>query len=210
MSGTPALGPDRPSPAPEARPAPRPRFLPTVVVSLAILVVVLGGFVVAWALGGRAASRVDVAGLVRVRPADGWALASRGTLHGPWETGGGTVGEVRFARLTRGSASLDVSVVAGFEGTPQDLARWYASEVLSRQLTQLVVSDVRAADAIATDGLAIRFAYLGIDDGAIEGYVSVVVSLRGTGVVFDAWADQGSLAPSLDAVVEMMARAEVA
>jgi hypothetical protein len=178
-------------------------------VFLTIVVVVLGGFVVAAALAGPAGPPLDVAGVVRVRPVSGWEVASRGTLQGTWETAGGTVSDVPFARLTRGSASLDLAVVPGFAGTPEDLARWYASEVLSQQLTQLSISDVRSTDATAA-GAAIRFAYLGVHGTAIEGDVVVVVSARGTGVIFDAWAAQGALASSLDDVTRMIREAEVA
>jgi hypothetical protein len=38
----------------------------------------------------------------------------------------------------------------------------------------------------------------------------VVVSSRGTGVIFDAWAAQGALASSLDDVARMIREAEVA
>jgi hypothetical protein len=179
-------------------------------VFVVIVVVVLGGFVVAAALAGPAGPPVDVAGLVRVRPAAGWELAQRGTLEGTWETAGGTVSDVPFARLTRGSASLDLAVVQGFAGTPEDLARWYASEVLSDQLSQLSISDVRSTDATATGAPAIRFAYLGVNGTAIEGDVVVLVSARGTGVVFDAWAAQGALASSLDDVAAMIHDAEIA
>jgi hypothetical protein len=205
-----AVAPDRPDLAPAARPGPRRRFLPAALVLVAILVVVLGGFVVAAALSGPAGPPVDVAGLVRVQPAAGWELASRGTLQGTWQTSGGTVSDVPFARLTRGSASLDLAVVTGYGGTPEDLARWYASEVLSQQLTQLSISDVRSTDATTAGGAAIRFAYLGVHGSAIEGDVVVVVSSRGTGVIFDAWAAQGALASSLDDVTRMIREAEVA
>jgi hypothetical protein len=202
--------PGRPDLAPPVRPRPRRRFLPTVVVFLTIVVVVLGGFVVAAALVGPAGPPVDVAGVVRVRPVPGWELASRGTLQGTWETAGGTVSDVPFVRLTRGSASLDLAVVPGYGGTPEDLARWYASEVLSQQLTQLSISDVRSTDATASGAATIRFAYLGVHGTAIEGDVVVVVSPRGTGVIFDAWAAQGALASSLDDVARMIREAEVA
>lgn len=201
--------PDRPDLAALRRGGPRRRFLPSVAVFVTIVFVVLGGFVVAAALAGPGGPPVDVAGLVRVRPVSGWELASRGTFTGSWGTPGGHVSDVPFARLTRGSASLDVAAVSGYGGSPEDLARWYASEVLSRQLTQLSISDVRSVDAAAPGASGIRFAYLGVHGTAIEGDVVVIVTAGRTGVIFDAWAAQGSLAASLDDVAAMIDAAEI-
>ncbi len=207
--GTSRALPDRPDLATRRTRAPRRRLLPTVAVFVAIVFVVLGGFVVAAALAGPSGPPVDVAGLVRVRPATGWELASRGTFTGSWDTPGGQVADVPFARLTRGSATLDVAAIPGFGGTPEDLARWYASEVLSRQLTQLSISDVRSTEVTVPGASGIRFAYLGVHGTAIEGDVVVIVTGRGTGVIFDAWGAQGALASSLDDVVAMIEAAEI-
>jgi hypothetical protein len=205
----PAETPARPDLAPAGRRRHPRRFLPAFAVLATILVVVLGGFVVAAALSGPAGTPVDVVSSVRIHPAPGWELGDRGTLTGEWDTPGGLIADVPFARLTQGSASLDVAVVRGFDGSAEDLARWYASEVLSRQLTQLSVSSVRPEEVAATGASAIRFAYLGVHGTAIEGDVIVIVSAAGTGVIFDAWAAQGSLAGSLDDVTRMIDAAEV-
>jgi hypothetical protein len=201
--------PARPDLARADRSGPRRRFLPAFAVLATILVVVLGGFVVAAALSGPAGTPVDVASLVRIRPASGWELADGGTLTGSWDTPAGRITDVPYVRLTQGSASLDVAVVRGFGGSPQDLARWYASEVLSRQLTQLSVSPARPEEVAFPGASAIGFAYLGVNGTAIEGDVVVVVSAAGTGVIFDAWAAQGSLAGSLDDVASMIDAAEI-
>jgi hypothetical protein len=204
-----SAAPARPDLARVGRSGPRHRFLSAFAVLATIVVVVLGGFVVAAALSGPAGMPVDVASLVRVHPASGWELADGGTLTGSWDTPTGRITDVPYVRLTQGSASLDVAVVRGFGGSPQDLARWYASEVLSRQLTQLSVSPARPEEVAFPGASAIRFAYLGVNGTAIEGDVVVVVSAAGTGVIFDAWAAQGSLAGSLDDVASMLDAAEI-
>jgi hypothetical protein len=202
-----AIVPGRPDLAP-GRNAGRRRLLPTLVVLAAIVVVVLGGFVVAAALAGPAGPPIDVAGLARVRPEPGWELAARGRLAGSWATSGGTIDAPPYARLTRGSANLDVVVVPGFVGPAEELARWYATEVLRRQLSHLSISGVRETSVDRPGAVGIRFAYLGVHRTAIEGDVAVFVTGT-TGVIFDAWAAQGALADARGDVAAMIEDAEV-
>jgi hypothetical protein len=193
--------PPRPDAAAGAAPGRRRRWLPALSVLVAIVVVVLGGFVTAAALSEPAGPAVGVAGVVRVRPPSGWELARRGVVEG-----------APFARLTRGTGNLDVVAVTPYEGTAQSLASEYADRVLSGQLSQLSVSRTLDDVLVASGATGVRFAYVGVggDSGVpIEGEVTALVSTSGTGAVFDAWAPEGLLTYSLGDLETMIDRAEI-
>jgi hypothetical protein len=150
-----------------------------------MLVVVLGGYVVAAALAEPAGPAVVVGGAVAVRPLSGWELAARGTLGGN-----------PFVRLTRGSGSLDIVAQVPYTGTAESLATVYVSEVLSQQLNQLSVSRQPERIRLPSGLEAVRFGYVGVvaETGAsVEGEVTAVVTPGAHGIVFDGWGPEGLL-----------------
>jgi len=188
------------APAPGSIPR---RWLPTLVVFGAMLVTVLGGYVVAGATSTEPAGPVEVGGVVLVRPAAGWALAGRFAS-----------GDVPGARLTRGSGNLDV-LAAPFDGDAGDLANLYVEEGLRAQADAGRLSTSPSLESvIVASGLgASRFSYVGVFErgGApVEGEVTVLVSPGGSGVIFDGWAPEGQLEFALDDIHTMEEEAEVA
>jgi hypothetical protein len=173
-------------------------------------VTVLGGFVVAGTLPEPELQAVGLGGVVTVHPLPGWEVVHRERINLPSPSGGSLAGE--FAQLTRGSGALDVVALPGVGGDALELADLYASEVLSRQLERLSVSD-RAEQILLRNGLqAVRFGYIGSEPRSgspIEGSVTVVVSPSGNGVVFDGWAFQGQLELILDELASMTDSAEI-
>lgn len=168
----------------------------------AILAVVLGGYIAAAALSETAGQPVGIRGVVSIRPLSGWIFAEKGT-----EFGGGP-----FVQLTRGSGNLLVTVREPYRGDPDTLAQMYRDSVLAEQLSQLSVS--RSLEAVRfRSGLSgVRFAYVGViaETGtSVEGEVTVVVTLSGHGVVFNAWSPAGLLSFVRSDVRAMVIQAEV-
>jgi hypothetical protein len=162
----------------------RRRFASAAIVVGVIAVTVFGGYVVAAALSEPIGRPLNVGGIVHVPALSGWELAGRYTAGG-----------IPAGRLTRGSGNLDV-LAAGWNGSPEDLARAYASRVLQPGAVRLSMSQglrpVRVADGLA----GVRFSYVGVFDRGgtpIEGEVTAAVSASGAGVLFDAWSPEGLL-----------------
>jgi hypothetical protein len=154
-------------------------------VVVVILVVVLGGYVVAGALSEPAGRPVGIPGVVSVRPLSGWAFAGATRVEG-----GASV------QLTRGSGNLLVTVLDPFGGGPDALARSYADSVLSGRLSQLSVSRNLEIVRLPSGLSGVRFAYVGViaDTGtSVEGEVTAFVTPSAHGIVFDAWAPAGLL-----------------
>jgi hypothetical protein len=192
--------PMRPDLLPGRRRASRGGWGAAVVVGV-ILVVVLGGYVVAGALSEPAGAPVDVAGLVRIQPLSGWA-----------ESGTGTTAGVPFAQITRGSGNLRIAALAGRGGSAERLATDYARIVLSRELSQLSVSKELEHVTLRSGLPGVRFAYVGVvaDTGtSVEGEVTTVVSAAGNGAVFDGWTPAGLLSFVRTDIDTMIDRAEV-
>lgn len=171
----------------------------TLVVLGVIVTVVLGGYVTGAALSEPSGSTVDVAGIVRVRPLSGWALADRGTVAGR-----------PFVHLTRGNGNLVVVAFGGPIEDVQTLAQGYA-DLRSARLSQLSVSQPRTIRL--GSGLAgVRFGYVAVvarTGTSIEGEVTVVVTPSGDGVVFDAWAPSGVLSFVSSDIGSMIEHAQV-
>ena len=166
-----------------------------------IIVVVLGGYVVAAALSEPVGESVDVAGVVRVQPLRGWALARRGTIAG-----------VPLAQVTRGSGNLRIAAISGRGGSAERLANDYQRLVLSRELSQLSVSKQLNAVTLRSGLRGLRFAYVGVVAGtgaSVEGEVIAVVAPSGNAVVFDGWAPAGLLPFVRSDIDAMVANAEV-
>lgn len=161
--------------------------------------IVLGGYVTAAALSEPTGPAVGVAGIVRVRPLSGWAVAGRGSVAGR-----------PFVHLTRGSGNLVVVALADLREDVVTLAQGYVDQ-LSGRLSQLSVSQPRTVRL--RSGLAgVRFGYVGVvaETGtSVEGEATVVVGASGDGVVFDGWAPAGVLPFVRSDIGSMIERAEV-
>ena len=180
----PPVAPTRPDMTASARSPSRGGWA-TAAVVVAILVVVLGGYVVAGALSEPAGRPVGIPGVVSIRPLSGWAFAGTTRFEG-----GASV------QLTRGSGNLLVTVLDPYAGGPDVLARSYADSVLSGRLSQLSVSRNLEIVRLPSGLSGVRFAYVGViaDTGtSVEGEVTVFVTPSGHGIVFDAWAPAGLL-----------------
>ena len=209
MQGSPPAAtapPTRPDLSPGARRPSRGGWATLAVLGV-IMTVVLGGYFTAAALSEPTGSAVEVAGIVRVRPLSGWAVADRGSLAGR-----------PFVHLTRGSGNLVVVAFGGLGGDVISLARGYA-DLLSGELSQLSVSQPRTvrldsgSGSSSGSGLAgVRFGYVGVVAGtgtSIEGEVTAVLAPSGDGVVFEGWAPAGVLSFVLSDIESMIERAEV-
>jgi hypothetical protein len=195
-----ADAPARPDVAADARRMSRGGW-GTVAVVAAILVVVLGGYVVAAALSQPVGRPVGIQGVVSIRPLSGWIFAGGGTA----------LDEGPSVQLTRGSGNLLVTVRDPYRGDPARLAEVYRGSVLS-ELSQLAVSRNLESVRLPTGVVGVRFAYVGViaDTGtSVEGEVTVVVTSSGHGIVFNAWAPAGLLSFVRSDVRTMVSEAEV-
>ncbi len=174
------------------------RWGPAAAVLAVLLVMVLGGHILAGALSEPSGTPVTIAGVLRVSPLSGWQLARR-------------FGDPPGAQLTRGDGNM-VFLAIPFPGTAEDLARRYVSQTLSPDSNQLSVSQRFASVNLASGLTGVRIAYVGSfgrAQVAIEGEVTAVVSASGIGVVFDGWAPSGLLRFVSDDVHAMIDDAEV-
>jgi hypothetical protein len=190
-----ATAPSRPDTAPDAR-LPSRGIGGTLAVLGVILLVVLGGYVVAAALSEPAGPPVGIPGVVSIRPLSGWVVA-------------GSSSADQAVRVTRGSGNLDTTVFPPDFADVQRLADRYV-EVLSGQLSQLSVSKQLSAVRLSSGLRGVRFGYIGVVAGtgtSIEGEVTVVVA-SGHGVVFDGWAPAGLLSFVRSDIETMIDQAE--
>jgi hypothetical protein len=162
-----------------------------------ILVVVLGGYVVAAALSEPAGPPVGIAGVVSIRPLSGWIVAD-------------TTNGVQAVNVTRGSGNLDTTVFLSGSADVRQLADHYI-ETLSARFSQLSVSKQFSAVRLSSGLRGVRFGYIGVAAGtgtSIEGEVTVVTT-SGHGVVFDGWAPAGLLSFVRSDIDTMIDQAEV-
>lgn len=167
-----------------------------------ILVVVLGGYVVAEALFEPVGQPVGIPGVASIRPLSGWVSAD----------GGSSFGDGPSVLLTRGSANLLVTVREPRGQSPGAIAGRYVDEVLSQRLNQLSVSSSLETVRLRSGVSGVRFAYIGViaETGtSVEGEVTVVVTASGQGIAFNAWAPAGLLPFVRSDVRAMVAEAEV-
>lgn len=173
----------------------------TLAVVATILVVVLGGYVVAAALSEPAGPPVGFPGAVVVRPLSGWIVAEPRS----------TFPRAPTFQLTRGNGNLIVSVRGRYTGDPEALAQEYRGH-LSEGLSQLSVSSRLEPVRLRSGMTGLRFAYIGVfsDTGtSVEGEVTVLVTPSGRGIVFNAWAPAGLLSFVRADVRTMVTEAEV-
>lgn len=174
------------------------RWGPAVAVLAVLLVVVLGGQVIAGALSESVGAPIDVGGVLRVSPLSGWQLARR-------------LGPPPGAQLTRGDGNLTFLVIP-FRGTAEDLTREYVSQILAPESQQLSVSRQFEPVVLSSGLTGVRIAYVGLFGKAhasIEGEVTAIVSASGTGAIFDGWAPDGSLQYVSDDLHKMIDSAQV-
>ena len=171
-------------------------------VLVVLLATALGGYAIASVLEEPTGAAVRIDGL-RLRPLSGWATA-----------GGGEVGGWTFFRLTRGTGILDAAVRSGASsGGVGAAAIRYVDEVLRRSLVRLLVSEELEAVSTASGLDGVRFTYTGVvadTRQAIEGEVTVAVTLAGDAVAFDAWTQTGQLPFVLGDAHAMIDRVEAA
>jgi hypothetical protein len=175
------------------------RWGPAAAVLAVLLVVVLGGHVLAGALSEPSGAPVTIAGVLRVSPLSGWQLARR-------------FDHPQGAQLTRGDGNLTFLAIPGFSGTPGDLAQQYVDQILSPDSQQLSVSRQFEPLTLASGLTGVRIAYVGSFGGAhasIEGELTAVVSPSGVGAIFDGWAPSGLLRFVNDDMHAMIDDAEV-
>jgi hypothetical protein len=176
------------------------RWLPTLAVAAVILSLTVGARAAADALEGPQAPAVDVAGLVSVRPDPGWHPVSRHDDEGAHDV-----------LLGRGSARLLVVALEGFSDAPDALAEAYVDSVLQQRFVQVRLAP-SPETTVVVGHEAVRFGYVGVTDDRVfvEGGVTAIVGSTGAGVVFDAFAPEGTLAASADDLHRMIDGAEVA
>jgi hypothetical protein len=167
----------------------------TIAVLGVILIVVLGGYVVAAALSEPVGPPIGIAGVVSIRPLSGWVVD---------DTQSGV------PAMTRGSGNLDTTVWSAGSIDVRLLAERY-EEVLSERLSQLSVSRQLSVVRLSSGLRGVRFGYIGLVAGtgtSIEGEVTVVAA-SGQGVVFDGWAPAGLLSFVRSDIDTMIDRAVV-
>lgn len=171
------------------------RWLPVLGVIAVILAVTLGPRGVGEALSGPA----TIEGLVTVHAEAGWSVVTRRDE-----------GSVHQLLLRKGSDGLLVVALAGYGGTAADLGREYAARALRGEYRGLSVGE--PAPATLGSGVSgVRFGYVGVTNqgSTVEGIVVAVQTPGGNGIVFAAFAPEGSLAAAIDEVGRMIDGAEV-
>jgi hypothetical protein len=149
-----------------------------------------------------AGGAVEVVPGVLVYPRPGWTATST-------ESG---------LRLQKGSRTVDVRVDPTFAGSPLQLYQAYVTNVLqpqagattgAPQATQLTVADPEVTSLGGRRAAA--GAYSGIFQGVpgtLEGELIAIVTAGGEGIVFDAYAPEGSLRAATDDIESMASTVE--
>lgn len=176
---------------PWARPAEPKGWLATFLIILIMVGIVGAGFAAAVALSSVPDKPITIArGVIIVVPPD-WSF-------------GGRSDDGKTVLLTRGSASVAISVDEGVDETAalkQLHDEWAARGTISVGEV-LPVNDVRAQGEPAA-----RFAYSGLFSGELPTPVEgEVTGVRGNGfaVVFDAWAGEGQFVNARDDVAALI------
>jgi hypothetical protein len=170
-----------------------------------ILVVVLGGFVVAAAIGVTpegpgTEARPTVIGAVRFESQPGWTRAQEHP------------GEAPAIVLTKGIGSLLVISYPGSSDAGTTLDR-YVEEVLTPESIDLRISDAVQEVGLPSGVTALRRFYVGtFQDNPItlEGEITAFVLPSGDAVVFDGWSHRGSYQSFAEEVQLMIESAEPA
>ncbi|MGH2629386.1 MAG: hypothetical protein ACRDHI_02340 [Actinomycetota bacterium] len=173
------------------------RWWPAIAVLGVMLVVTLGGFVVAAALAEPAGQPVSIPGAVSVQPLSGWEPAEPGTLGGR-----------PFVRLTRGNGTLAAVAWGAAPGDAAALATEVRDGWLSGSLDRLTASETFTPVTLDQGLEGQRFTFVGVDPSSgtpVEGEVTAVVDATGQGVVFVGLAPEGLLA-FIDGDLQTMVR----
>lgn len=170
------------------------------------VVVTIGGWVVAAAVPGDAASvatdtapgTVDVGPTLTVAVEPGWRVVHQDP------SGGGVV-------LSNGTGVLEVYPARAAYRDPDPLVRDYVAEVLRPAASQLSLAPAEPF-AAAAGVAALRVPYQGtfpVASYPLEGAVTGVVAQGGSAAVFDASAPQGQLVTVIDQVDAMILGSEI-
>jgi hypothetical protein len=180
--------------APIARPAAPKGWLATLGVLVVMLGMVGAGLVAAVGLSSVPDKPVTVVDGVNVVVPPDWSYVGRGD-------------EGKTIELTRGNATVDVSVV---EDSDETAALKHVRADWAKRFPSVSMGEIAAVADLRTDSKpAARFAYSGTLPGeglpgAVEGEVTAVRGSNSVAVVFDAWADQGAFATASDAIARII------
>ena len=166
----------------------RSQWLGAVGVVVVLFLVVFGGFIVSRALSKPVGPPIVVGDSVAVQPLSGWEQTDIPPLL-----------DTPRVRLTRGTASLDVTAPIVGAGSPTQLLRRYVAGIMEPEASQLEVSEEIQQVTLPT-GDAVRVTYAGHFDGSptrIEGEVTAAIAPDGTGVLYDAWGPENVFGYSL-------------
>jgi len=204
MQALPTLDPDETSSGPGQSTSRGRRgqrgWLAAVSVVIVLGLVGFGGYAVDVPLSELTAAPVTLGGAVRIEPLSGWTIASRSQNRG-----------VEELALSRGGGRLQV-VAGTFRGEAEQLLAAYLRDFLTPATSRLAVSRTIQHVRLASGLTGSRISYLGTAHGGgptVEGQVTAVVSPRGIGVAFDAFASQGLFPFVLGDVDHMIAFADV-
>jgi hypothetical protein len=162
-----------------------------------ILAVVMGGFVVAGAMGvqpGRRAAAPVVVGGVRLEAQPGWSQVQR------------IPGDTPAVVLAKGNGSVLVISYRSETDAVTALDR-YVAEVLMPEAIDLRISDSGQQVGLPSGGLALRRFYVGTfrdNPATLEGEITGFLLPSGSAVVFDGWAERGSYQRFADEVQRMI------
>jgi hypothetical protein len=169
-------------------------------VVLVLFLLGFGGYGVDVPLADLTAGPVTVGGDVRIVPLSGWRVARR------------TAGKGRgVISLTRGGGNLRI-VTGPFGGDPKELATAYLREFVEPHASHLDVSSTLEPVRLDSGLMGVRVAYLmssTVSATPLEGQITAVVSPRGRGAVFDAWAPKALFPFETGDVDHMISTAEV-
>lgn len=141
---------------------------------------------------------VPLVGSVSIRPLQGWEQGELPT---------GSEG----ARFTNGTGFLDAFAFSG-AGTLEELLNHYIDIKLTPGASSLQTSPVADPLVVGPGINAVRASYIGVFNGVqapIEGELTAVITPDGSGLVFDGWAQEGSLGFVLEDIRAMIQRLEV-
>jgi hypothetical protein len=147
---------------------------------------------------GPVGQRLAITPRVTIVPATGYVVAQQlsGALPG--------------VRLQRGAIAFDVRTGTSQEG-PAKFLDAYIAQVLDPDSSSLTITSANPG-TVGGRYPAVIATYTGVFTGIgspVEGQLTGIVFTDGLSIVFDAWATEGGLAPSLPEILQMIDSLEV-